>query len=84
MTNHREEQLRGAVGHVLQLDPRHVEVRWCDGRGAPVAHVGGQRYTDLGTGGAGPRGLYEIVDDGGGSFENLPVPMGPLRAAERI
>lgn len=54
------------------LEPDAFDVHYSSARAAPVADVHrgyfrGRRYTDIGPGGFG---LYEIVDDGRGSFEN--------------
>ncbi len=51
-----------------------VSASWVDARQAPVAELGHRRYTDTPGRGPGVRGLYEIVDDGEGSFRNEPLP----------
>jgi hypothetical protein len=59
----------------LGLNPDDFVARHVAERGAPVADVRagyfrGHRYTDVGDSGFG---LYEIVDDGRGSFRNRRI-----------
>jgi hypothetical protein len=71
----RTAQLTSRLVQHLGLAPNDFVVRDVPARAAPVAevHAGyfrGHRYTDVGDSGFG---LYEIVDDGCGSFENRRV-----------
>ena len=48
-------------------------VKWVDARQAPVAEIGGLRFTDEPSAGAGVRGVFEIVDDLHGGFHNVEL-----------
>jgi len=50
-----------------------LEVEWVDARDAPVVSVDGCRFTDTVIRGTRALGLFEIVDDGNGSFANRPM-----------
>lgn len=73
MNRERRDRLKALLVQVHRLDPKYVDMEWSDGRGAPVAHVDGRRYTDASGAGLCPEGLYEIVDDESGSFVNRPI-----------
>lgn len=71
----RAARLTSRLVEHLGLDPSDFVVRDVSARAAPVAEVHngyfrGHRYTDVGD---SRFGLYEIVDDGRGSFENRRV-----------
>lgn len=71
----RVAQLTSRLVQHLGLDLDDFVVRDVPARAAPVAEVHsgyfrGHRYTDVGDDGFG---LYEIVDDGCGSFRNRKI-----------